>query len=87
MAPLETRHALRAAHTTILVRLPMRFFSCDKARSVSRHARRQRRAGDHPQPRHLLTSKQVESLAGSDDARVPLAATREPYQRVAATSR
>ncbi|MEW9584953.1 hypothetical protein [Paraburkholderia sp. DGU8] len=30
MAPLETRHALRAAHTTILVRLPMRSFSSDK---------------------------------------------------------
>lgn len=36
---------------------------------------------------HLLTSKQVESLAGSDDALVPLAATREPHQRVVATSR
>ena len=35
----------------------------------------------------LFTSKHVESLAGSDDARVQLAATREPHRRVAETSR
>ena len=99
MAPLKTRRAVRAAHTTIFVRLPMRFFSRDKRID---HFPEQQMAkleafravlDDKGVPEilrnhgHLRTSKQVESLAGSDDARVPLAAPPEPHQRVAETSR
>jgi hypothetical protein len=35
----------------------------------------------------IFTSKEVEWLAGWDDARIPLAATRELHKRVAETSR